>query len=102
MNLKEYLDETGCTLTKFAKRANMSVQTIRNILDGKDMYLSIASKIEVATKGNVTCQDLIANLSKKDLTNKALESSNSSQANKMTHKETQKKKKNEHQEWKNN
>jgi DNA-binding transcriptional regulator YdaS (Cro superfamily) len=61
MKLREYLNEHGTPISVFARRAGVSEATIHNILDGnKDLYLSVALRIQKATKGQVTCEDLIS------------------------------------------
>jgi DNA-binding transcriptional regulator YdaS (Cro superfamily) len=58
MLLREYLDEHGTLQVHVARKAGLSHRTIANALDGKDIRLSVALKIEDATKGQVTCRDL--------------------------------------------
>ena len=61
MKLNEYLKETGIPLVVFAKKAGISVATVNNIITNiKDMYLSVAIRIEETTKGQVTCRELIS------------------------------------------
>lgn len=59
MKLIEYLVDIGITPAKFAKKANVSAPTIYNALQGKDIFLSIALRIEKATKHKVRCKDLL-------------------------------------------
>lgn len=65
MNLREYLDEVGISIEKFARRAGVSPVTIQNILHSKnDIRLSIAIRIEDATlddrgKPKVTHREMI-------------------------------------------
>jgi DNA-binding transcriptional regulator YdaS (Cro superfamily) len=60
MRLDEYLKEVGIPITKFARRIGASAATIHNILDSKrDLRLSIAVRIELATKGLVTCKEIL-------------------------------------------
>ena len=59
MRLKEYLDTRKIHYNKFAKQVNISLTTFYSIVSGhKDIRLSTAYKIEKATEGLVTCQDL--------------------------------------------
>lgn len=66
MKLSEFLEETGCPVTKFARRVGVSVGTIKNILLEKhDIRLSVAIRIEEATMGKdrqpmVTYRELIS------------------------------------------
>lgn len=60
MKLIEYLTDIGITPAVFAKKANISAPTIYNVLKGKDIYLSIALRIEKATKRKVKCRELIS------------------------------------------
>lgn len=60
MRLEEYIEEFGISPPKLAKKANVSALTIRNIMQGKkDIQLSTALKIEAATKGQVTCREML-------------------------------------------
>jgi predicted transcriptional regulator len=58
MNLREYFEETGTSVVNFAKKAGVSKLTIHNLLGGRDVRMSIAVKIQRATKGKVKCEDL--------------------------------------------
>jgi plasmid maintenance system antidote protein VapI len=66
MKLSEFLEETGCPVTKFARRVGVSAGTIKNVLLGKhDIRLSVAIKIEEGTLGKdkkpaVTYRELIS------------------------------------------
>jgi DNA-binding transcriptional regulator YdaS (Cro superfamily) len=59
MQLKTYLEKLGETQLNFCKRAGISHRTLLNILNRKDIMLSIAIKIEKGTGGIVTCRELI-------------------------------------------
>lgn len=60
MRLEEYIEEFGISPPKLAKKANVSALTIRNIMqEKKDIQLSTALKIEAATKGQVTCREML-------------------------------------------
>lgn len=58
MNLKKYLEENGIKIGSFAKRIGVSRQTLDRILNGHEVVLSTALKIEDITEGKVTCRDL--------------------------------------------
>jgi DNA-binding XRE family transcriptional regulator len=60
MRLDEYLEEFGTSIPKLAKKANLSELTVRNIVnEKKDPLLSTCLKLEAATKGQVTCRELL-------------------------------------------
>ena len=60
MKLTEYLKEIGIPLTVFARRIGVSTATIHNLVrEKRDPRLSIAVKIEDATKNRVTCRELL-------------------------------------------
>jgi DNA-binding transcriptional regulator YdaS (Cro superfamily) len=66
MDLKEYLNDSLIPYSAFARKAGISPSTLDNIIyRHKDMKLSIAMKIEKASNGKVTCQDLYFNSIKK-------------------------------------
>jgi AcrR family transcriptional regulator len=44
----------------FARKANVSPPTIYNVIKGKDIFLSIALRIEKATRHKVRCKDLLS------------------------------------------
>lgn len=67
MDLKDYINKRGIPITKFARLVKVSAHTIHNILNGYDMRLSIASRIEELTEGAVTCQDLAKGLQQKSV-----------------------------------
>ena len=58
MKLQDFLDETGITAGTLARKASIAPTTIYGVLKGKEIYLSMAMKIERATKRKVKCQDL--------------------------------------------
>ena len=59
MKLKEYLDHNGIYAARFARSIGMCTTTFHNILKGhQDIRLSTAIRIEKATHGKVTCQEL--------------------------------------------
>jgi DNA-binding transcriptional regulator YdaS (Cro superfamily) len=64
MKLKEYLDDYGIKYLAFAEKVKLNPKTLRDIINGADMKLSTAIKIEDATKGEVTCRDLANNIKK--------------------------------------
>jgi transcriptional regulator with XRE-family HTH domain len=57
MYLAEYLQETGMSQAEFARRAGISGPTVASVLVGKDVKLSVAVLIEIATKGKVKCKE---------------------------------------------
>lgn len=59
MKLKEFIDDTGITIAKLAKRANVSFSTIKNAIEGKNLTLENAYKIHLATKGKCTLLDML-------------------------------------------
>lgn len=60
MRLEEYLEEYGTPLTVFAAKTGASITTILNICAQRgDLLLSIALRIEEATKGQVQCKELL-------------------------------------------
>jgi len=60
MRLEQYIEEFGTTVPKLAKRAGLNAVTVRSIINQeRDPCLSSALKIEVATKGQVTCRELL-------------------------------------------
>ena len=58
MKLKEYLEKNNITTYEFADIVNVTPTTIYNILKGKDTYLSLALRIQEATKRKVKCHEL--------------------------------------------
>lgn len=58
MKLREYLDEYSTPIRALARKAGIAHTSISNILKGMDIRLSIALKLEDATKGLVTCREL--------------------------------------------
>lgn len=60
MKLKEYIEEVGIPINEFARRLKISPATIYNIFNDKDIRLSVAVKIEEATKGKVKCRELLS------------------------------------------
>jgi predicted transcriptional regulator len=58
MKLSQYLKHYKTPITDFAKDVGVSPKTIYHILEGSDIRLSIAIKIERHTMEQVTCQDL--------------------------------------------
>jgi len=60
MLLSQYLLETGMSQAEFARRAGISGPTVASVIAGKDVKLSVAALIELATKGKVTCMECIS------------------------------------------
>ena len=58
MKLNDYLEQEGITMTRFARKIGVHRHTLISILEGYDTKLSVALKIEEATKGAVKCKDL--------------------------------------------
>lgn len=60
MRLDQYLEDFGSTVSNIARKANLNPMTVRNILnEKKDVLLSTALSIENATKGQVTCREML-------------------------------------------
>lgn len=59
MKLKKYLAENKISINKFSIKTKIARQTIMRVLDGSEIYLSVACRIEKATKGEVSLQDLM-------------------------------------------
>ncbi len=59
MKLKEYLDTNGLKYGAFAKKINVAPGTLWKAMNGKDIYLSVAVKIEKGTNGKVKCMELL-------------------------------------------
>ncbi len=59
MNLKDYLYFNRIMQAEFAKELDISIGTLTRILNGLDVKLSLALKIEKATQGQVKCIDLL-------------------------------------------
>lgn len=64
MRLKQYLFEKDYKRYEFAEKAGITEKSLWNILRGQDIKLSLAMKIEEATEGLVTCQDLAQDIKK--------------------------------------
>lgn len=60
MKLKEYVDDTGITLAKLAKRAGVSHSTIKNAFLQKNLTLENAYRIHLATKKKCTLPELLS------------------------------------------
>lgn len=58
MKLRQYFEENSINITQFCKKNGLNVTTLYSILKGRDLYLSLALKIEDLTEGAVTAQDL--------------------------------------------
>jgi len=59
MKLRQYLDETEIPIAAFARRVGVTGATIHNVLKRGNTLLSVAVGIEIATKGEVTCRELL-------------------------------------------
>ena len=63
MRLKDFIEEWGISVNKFARKAGVAQSTMRALVmsDGsRDVALSVALKIERASNRIVTCEDLIS------------------------------------------
>jgi transcriptional regulator with XRE-family HTH domain len=60
MKLKEYLELKNYSAMEFAEIADVNKLTIRNILHGISPNLQSATKIELASNGEVTCKELLS------------------------------------------
>ncbi len=60
MRLRDWLGKTNVQIKSMAERLGMSLRSVHNVLSGSDMYLSTAMKIEMYTKKEVTCQELLS------------------------------------------
>ncbi len=58
MNLREYFNDTGIKISRFAERFGLTERTIHNVLKGTDIALSTAILIEEATGGKVKCKEM--------------------------------------------
>jgi DNA-binding transcriptional regulator YdaS (Cro superfamily) len=58
MDLREYLFRERIGHGEFAKKIGIAPKSLWAILNGSDMKLSTALRIEDATNGRVTCRDL--------------------------------------------
>lgn len=65
MKLSEYFEEYQVSVAKFAKKVGVAPMTIHNLLEGRDVKLSIGVKIQRATKGKVTCEEIYVELIEK-------------------------------------
>lgn len=60
MKLEEYLDKYQTPVAALARKAGVCPTTIRYILYGKDIRLSVAKAVADATHGEVSLEDLAA------------------------------------------
>lgn len=58
LNLREYMEKTGISQAKLARRAGISTGTIFLALRGQEMKLETAIRLEDATEGKITCRQL--------------------------------------------
>lgn len=63
MKLKEYFDKYRVHTTLFCKDARVNMATLKRVLDGQEIFLSVALNICDATEGLVTPWDLKAKIS---------------------------------------
>jgi predicted transcriptional regulator len=59
MNLKDYMEDTGISVAKLARRSNVTTQTLYNILNGKDVRGSVLVKVHLGTKKQVPCEEIL-------------------------------------------
>lgn len=59
MKLQKYLELYSISPTNFAALAGISMPTVYNVLNGRDITLSVAFKIQEATNECVQCKDMI-------------------------------------------
>jgi predicted transcriptional regulator len=59
MNLKEYIEDTGISVTKLAERSNVPKQTIYNLLNGRDVRGSVLVKVHFGTRKQVPCEEMV-------------------------------------------
>ena len=58
MDLREYFFRERITQTEFLKKAKISSRTLWKAINGKDIMLSLALRIQKATDDKVRCEDL--------------------------------------------
>jgi len=58
MKLKEYFEKNCINVTAFQRKCGISMNTLYKIMQGREVYLSVALRIEDATEGKVKCQDM--------------------------------------------
>jgi DNA-binding transcriptional regulator YdaS (Cro superfamily) len=58
LHIKDYLKEKGIPIRAFARKIGISHGCMHNIVNGFDMKLSVAMKIEKTTEGQVSCREL--------------------------------------------
>ncbi len=58
MKLKEYLDSHCVNMKQFCKKADVSSNTLYKLISGGEVVLSVALRVERATEGRVTCQEM--------------------------------------------
>jgi len=59
MKLKDFIDQSGIPITKFAYRCDLSFHKVYSILQGGSPTLRTAIAIKIYTQGKVTPEDLI-------------------------------------------
>lgn len=65
LSLSEYFDKFGIKKTTFANRLGISYAYLNKIVNGRDMYISIADKIVAMTEGRISIESLIRGLETK-------------------------------------
>ncbi len=67
MKLRAWIKLKKSNIKEFREHIEVSRDTMRRILQGKNITIEIAMRIEIATKGNVMCEDLISEEKLKEL-----------------------------------
>ena len=60
MKIREYIDETGIPITRFADRCGLSFHQVYHILNGGVPTLRTAMAIEHYTKGQVSPKEMLS------------------------------------------
>lgn len=58
MKIKEYLKEKGWTLFEFSKRVEIHRNTLRAVMEGREVRWSVIIKIVDFTRGKISYKDL--------------------------------------------
>jgi hypothetical protein len=65
MLLKKYIELNNFSMRSFARAAQLSAPTIRHVVEGRDIRLSVAYTIQKITDGLVTMEEMIKPETKK-------------------------------------
>jgi DNA transposition AAA+ family ATPase len=60
MDLREYLKKADLCVAQFARRIGVSAPTIHHVLAKKDVKAFVTVLIEMETKGNVRCHEMVS------------------------------------------